>query len=128
MNRWMVLRILVLGGGFAWAVWSLRDAPSVDLLADAPLVLTPPPDIPPPLPGDAMAVTDAVLTASQAADTCGLKGTLKVTVEKGLEKAEWRGGLVADNGCLEKALWGTAWPALPAPMVLEWTVGEKTAR
>ena len=122
MNRWMVLRILVLGGGFCWAVWSLRETPSVDLLADAPLTLLPPGSAPPPRSGDAMAVTTALQQAAQGVTACGLHGQLKLKLGMGLEQAEWRGSIVENHACLEQALWGAAWPALTAPMELEWAV------
>lgn len=122
MNRWMLLRILVLGGGFAWAVWSLRDAPSVDLLSDSPLVMTPPAGLAPPQPGSALEMTNALQAASQSAGACGIKGTLTLKVAKGLERAEWRGSAIQDRHCLEAALWGVSWPLLPAPMELEWAV------
>lgn len=122
MNRWMLLRILVLGGGFVWAVWSLRDAPPVDLLSDSPLVMSPPAGLAAPQTGGALEMTQALQAASQAAGACGLKGTLSLKVAKGLERAEWRGSAVKDRPCLEAALWGVAWPLLPAPIELEWAV------
>lgn len=109
MNRWMLLRILVLGGGFWWAVWSLRSTPSVDLLADSPLQLLPPPNAKAPVEGDAGGAALALLALKDATRSCGATGKLKLYLGKGLEKAEWLGK--GDSNCLIQQLWSLEWPS-----------------
>ena len=115
MNRWLVLRIIILSAAMGWAIWSIQDT-DIDLLADNPLELTAPGPIDPALPGDALVAMESYQQALLATERCG-KGSLKVVIgEKGLAQASWLGS--GEPACLQKAVWSVRWPALPSAMEL----------
>lgn len=125
MNRWLVLRIVVLCGALGWAVYTIQDTSPVDLLVEVPLYLTPPPDRKPFVRGDMTMLTRVLEQQVVAVAACGRKGSLELRFGKaGLEQASWLGQELGEaRACVEAALWGAEWPALEQPLQLEWPIG-----
>ena len=122
MNRWLLLRIVLLSAAMVWAIYSIGDGPSVDLLAEVPVQLSPPAEVPPGTMGTMEQLTTILEARAAAAAACGRRGTVQLSFgRKGLEAASWLGEDLGDaRGCVEQALWAVPWPGLEQPLQLDW--------
>lgn len=122
MNRWLLLRVVLLSAAMVWAIYSIGDGASVDLLAEVPVALSPPTARPTATMGNMEQLTTVLEGRAAAAAACGRRGTMQLSFGKnGLEAASWLGDDLGDaRGCVEKALWAEAWPGLQQPLQLDW--------
>jgi len=122
MNRWLLLRIVLLSAAMVWAIYSIGEGPSVDLLAEVPVQLSPPAQRPAGAMGNMEQLTMMLEARAAAAAACGRRGTVQLSFGKdGLEAAFWLGEDLGEaRGCVEQALWAEAWPGLEQPLQLDW--------
>jgi hypothetical protein len=122
MNRWLLLRIVLLSAAMVWAIYSIGESPSVDLLAEVPVQLSPPAVRAVVAMGNMEQLTTVLERQAAAAAACGRRGTLQLTFGKGgLEAASWLGDDLGDaRACVELALWAGTWPGLENPLQLDW--------